>query len=455
MRRQADRPGWSGSPKPSARLRIAPFLLLVPLVAGLLIASPVGPVAGDDLSDAIARQKRLETQLKSQRAQIAELERQQAALTSGIAATAANLEAVNADLASVERQVVALTSQVNIARGRVHALDAQVRELDLQLAVVEVREAIKAAELEVRMGILAERIRIAYDADRTPLLEALLSSGTFTDALAEVGYHLDVAEEDRALAEEIVRDREALAALHATVEATRASADELRTAAVVQKADLEARTAELTAVRDRLAVLREETRRLLAEQEAAYAAMVAKEARLDDAIAETQRAQEQLEEEIARLIRERQRNGSIPSEYNGSLEWPLAGRITQEFGCTGFRLEPRLGECRHFHRGIDIAAPMYSPIRAAGDGVVLLAGPSPNSTGTNRAWIVVIAHSSRLVTWYVHLDNRSYPPTVKVGQWVSTGEVIGYVGMTGRTTGPHLHWAVQLNGTFANPRLFL
>ena len=429
--------------------------MVLPLLAGLVLASPVGPVAGDDLSDALARQRRLESQLKSQRAQIAELQRGQAALGTGIKKTAANLEAVNADLASVELQVADLTSQVNVARGRVHSLDAQVRELDLQLVSVEVREAIKAAELEVRKGMLAERIRLTYDADRTPLLETLLSSASFTDVLTEVGYHVDVAEEDRALADEIVRDKEALAALHATVEATRASADELRAAAVAQKADLEARTAELTAVRDRLAVLREETRRLLAEQEAAYEAMVAKEARLDEAIAETQRAQEQLEDEIARLIRERQRNGSIPSEYNGSLSWPLAGRITQEFGCTGFRLEPPLGECRHFHRGIDIAAPKYSPIRAAGDGVVLLAGPSPNSSGTNRAWIVIIAHSSRLVTWYVHLDNGPYPPAVKVGQWVSKGEVIGYVGMTGRTTGPHLHWAVQLNGTFVNPRLFL
>src|SRR3990172_2646517 len=105
MRRQPDRPGWSGSPKPPMRRRFASLALLLPLVAGLLIASPVGPVAGDDLSDALARQRRLESQLKSQRAQIAELQRGQAALGTGIKKTAANLEAVNADLASVELQV--------------------------------------------------------------------------------------------------------------------------------------------------------------------------------------------------------------------------------------------------------------------------------------------------------------------------------------------------------------
>jgi murein DD-endopeptidase MepM/ murein hydrolase activator NlpD len=133
----------------------------------------------------------------------------------------------------------------------------------------------------------------------------------------------------------------------------------------------------------------------------------------------------------------------------------MVGVITQEFGCTGFSWEPPLGSCRHFHRGIDIAAPLYRPIRAAGDGVVLIAGPAPYERGSNRAWIIVIAHSSRLVTWYGHVDNRLHPPAVRVGEHVSACQIVAYEGMTGRTTGPHLHWAVQFDGKFVNPRLFL
>jgi murein DD-endopeptidase MepM/ murein hydrolase activator NlpD len=169
------------------------------------------------------------------------------------------------------------------------------------------------------------------------------------------------------------------------------------------------------------------------------------------AAAASQRA---LAAKIDRLVREQARQGRIPSEYNGTLEWPMAGSVTQNFGCTGFAWEPPLGDCEHFHKGIDIAAPMYTPIRAAGAGTVVFAGPNPYDPYP-KAWIVIIAHSANLQTWYGHVDNSVRRPTVQAGQWVRAGQVIAYNGMTGRTTGPHLHWMAEFNGGFANPRVFL
>jgi murein DD-endopeptidase MepM/ murein hydrolase activator NlpD len=133
----------------------------------------------------------------------------------------------------------------------------------------------------------------------------------------------------------------------------------------------------------------------------------------------------------------------------------MAGDVTQEFGCTGFVYEPPLGNCAHFHTGIDIVAPEYTPIRAAGDGVVLFVGPNPYDPPWARAWIVIIAHSQSLTTWYAHIDASSHPPAVSKGQFVQQGQVIAYEGNTGNSTGPHLHWAVELNGSFVNPRLFI
>jgi len=451
-----DRRGWSAATRrlPDRRRRRT-LALLLPLLVALFVAAPVGPAAGDDLSDAIARQKRLEAQLKAQRAQAAELDRQQAALKTGIATTMSNLAAVNVDITAVEWQVSDLTVQITIVRGRIHGLDAQIVELDLQIATIFVQEDVKAAELQVRRELLAERIRNAYDADRTPLLEAFLSSGSFTDVLAEVGYHLDIAGEDKALAEQIVQDQETLATIHATVETIREEADLLRADSAAEKQQLDARLIELREAQATLEKLRDETKRLLAEQHTQFASLEKQEASLHDQIAATEKAEDQLRAEVQRLIELKSRQGSIPSEYNGSLRWPMVGYITQEFGCTGFSWEPPLGSCRHFHRGIDIAAPLYRPILAAGDGVVLIAGPNPYERGSNRAWVIVIAHSSRLVTWYGHVDNRRYPPAVRVGERVSAGQIVAYEGMTGRTTGPHLHWAVQFNGQFVNPRLFL
>jgi murein DD-endopeptidase MepM/ murein hydrolase activator NlpD len=71
--------------------------------------------------------------------------------------------------------------------------------------------------------------------------------------------------------------------------------------------------------------------------------------------------------------------------------------------------------------------------------------------GADPAFIVVIAHSSGLSTWYAHLQAR-YP--VKAGQAIKKGQVIGFEGNTGHSTGAHLHWMVEFNGEFVNPKLF-
>jgi murein DD-endopeptidase MepM/ murein hydrolase activator NlpD len=131
----------------------------------------------------------------------------------------------------------------------------------------------------------------------------------------------------------------------------------------------------------------------------------------------------------------------------------MPGTVTQEFGCTGFSWEPPYGDCPHFHQGIDIVNDYGTPVRAAGSGVVAYVGWNW-ADGTDPAWIVIIAHSTSLETWYAHLQ-AGRPATLHQGQHVTTGQIIGYEGNTGHSTGAHLHWAVRLNGVFENPRAFL
>ena len=407
---------------------------------------------GDDLSDAIARQRRIEAQIRSQRSAVAALNRSQASLARSIANTKATLSDVNADLSAVANRIDQLGKDIDLVKGRIHSIEAQAAELDFELATILVKQDVKASELSSRKQLLAERIRNAYDTDRTPLLEAFLSSESFTDVLTEVGYHMDVAGEDRALAEQIMQDEETLAALRSSIVTTREQSDLLREAAASEKKQLDASLKEMNAAKQRLKELQAETKRLLAAQQASYAKMVSQERNLASSIAAAQRAERRLEREISRLAALQAQQGNIPSKYNGSLRWPMPGRVTQEFGCTGFSWEPPLGSCRHFHKGIDIAAPYGRAIRASAAGRILIAGPNPYESGSNRAWLVAIAHSSELITWYGHLKTNI---PVKVGQWVKAGQIIGYEGMTGRTTGPHLHWAVQFKGSYKNPRLFL
>ncbi|MEZ0240963.1 MAG: murein hydrolase activator EnvC [Chloroflexota bacterium] len=450
-RPSVDRRGWTTPPKPIFGRRGITALLLITLLGGAFVSMPPPKVSADALSDALAQQEALQAQIARQKAQISALAASQTKLSSQLASTKATLASVNADLLSVKSQIVDMTVEVANAQGSVDELVATVALLDTQLADVEAKERAKQDELAARKAVLAERIRTAYDGDRTSLLETLLSGDNFTDVLSEVDYHLDLASQDQALAQQIVDDQKLLGVIHQTVIVTRDQTESLRTEAASRKADLDTQLEDLAAAKAELAKLEAQTRQLLADQQAQYAKLAADKTALSKSLADAKAAQDALEAQIRELVRQQYASGGIPSEYSGSLIWPMPGVVTQEFGCTGFSWEPPLGSCSHFHAAIDIANSMYTPIRAAAPGKVVWAGKSPY----DPSWVVIIAHSSQLVTWYAHIDNYSHPPAVSAGEYVAQGQIIAYEGMTGWTTGPHLHWGVQLNGVWVNPRLFL
>jgi len=144
------------------------------------------------------------------------------------------------------------------------------------------------------------------------------------------------------------------------------------------------------------------------------------------------------ENELQALIRTQ--DAQLGGRFSGTpsnvgLIWPLHGTVTSEFG-------PRWGG---FHPGIDIAAPYGAPIHAAKSGVVILAqyyGGYGN--------FVLIDHGGGLVTGYAHQSSMA----VSQGQSVSQGQVIGYEGSTGYSTGPHVHFEVRINGSAVNPRAY-
>lgn len=116
--------------------------------------------------------------------------------------------------------------------------------------------------------------------------------------------------------------------------------------------------------------------------------------------------------------------------------WPVQGRITSYYGA-------RWGS---FHHGIDIGLPYGTPIRASRGGTVSFAG-----WRGNYGILVVVEHGSSTTTWYAHMSRT----VVSRGQWVERGQVLGYVGTTGRSTGPHLHFEVRINGESRNPLNYL
>lgn len=126
-------------------------------------------------------------------------------------------------------------------------------------------------------------------------------------------------------------------------------------------------------------------------------------------------------------------------ERRGGLTMPVAGRLSSGFG---WRVHPVL-RFRRLHKGLDIAAPHGSPIRAPADGVVAMAG---RNGGYGN--FVKLNHGSGLVTGFGHMSRIAVRPGTRVSQ----GTVIGYVGSTGMSTGPHLHYELWKNGAPVNPR---
>lgn len=135
-----------------------------------------------------------------------------------------------------------------------------------------------------------------------------------------------------------------------------------------------------------------------------------------------------------------------PTEGN-RVQWPVRAPISQPFGCTNFELEGKTAACPGgFHTGIDLAAPSGTPVRAATDGI---AYPLPDYEIYGNH--VLLASNGGLGTVYAHLSAFN----VSWGQRVRQGDVIGYVGSTGNSTGPHLHFEVRFAGAPLDPMPYL
>lgn len=136
--------------------------------------------------------------------------------------------------------------------------------------------------------------------------------------------------------------------------------------------------------------------------------------------------------------------GDLSISVGAPSLWPVMGPITSSFGQ---REDPVLGSGEgEFHKGVDISAPKGTPIHATADGTVEMVG-----MGNGYGREVVIDHGNGVKTVYAHMSGFA----VMRGAHVSRGQVIGYVGMTGRSTGYHCHYEVRIRGTAVNPHKYL
>lgn len=446
---------------------------LLAVLAALLPAEPVSHVlAADPLAEARARQAQLQRTVADQKAKIAALERDAARLDQALDAAQAELASITAEYDRVAGLLVQVRQEIDEITAQLELLREQIAELDAELALVKEEVRQRTEELDARQALLEDHLRAAYERSQTSLLEILLAAETLDAAASQVGYLLTVSDQDRQLADEIRALRRELTVRRATLAEGRRQLIAARRAAEEQEAVLRDRQQQLTEMEAQLAELKAAAERKRAEQEAALNAALSTKADLEAAYAENVKAAQAANALVARLEAEaaarqraleearrrqaeeerRRREQAATSRYG--FRWPEVGfRVTQEFGPTSFALEPPYTYngvyYPHFHGGIDIAAGCGTPVMAIGSGVVVASGRP--LWPYDSAYGVIIDHGNGIQAWYWHLQARVI---VSPGQPVTRGQLIGYEGSTGFSTGCHLHLAINRGG-WQNPRHYL
>ncbi len=441
------------------RIRAVARAAVIGIALLSVVGLPASPVSGESLSKRIAaaraRQGSLNRDIERQNRLLAALQKDADTARGAIAATDRRIAGINADQRELRKEIRAARKALAKVQARRATLQEQLLQSDETLDLLEQEISQGADELEARREALGQRLADAYRTSNTSLLEQVLAADSFADVLSDSSAYLAYSEQDSQMAGEIQDEQEALDSLRAVTAATRYRKDQLRRAAQAAADDIKVQRGKLHDAMAKYQKLERKYKAIRAKQAAKARRIAANKRQAQAYIRRQVSARRKLNSHISGLVRKAQSRanawtGGRPggSSGNGKFIWPTSGTVTQEYGCTGFRLEPPRGGCRHFHGGIDIANSSGTPIRAAGDGVVAFVGWN-KWDGSNPAFIVMIAHGGNINTFYSHLLPRY---TVRSGQRVRKGQLIGYMGATGNATGPHLHWEVMRGYTSLPPR---
>jgi murein DD-endopeptidase MepM/ murein hydrolase activator NlpD len=358
-----------------------------------------------------------------------------------------------------QQQVQSVRTQLDTTRIRYRAVHKQAEALLIRLRQLKAR-------IKRELGHVREALVQIYELSQVSPLESVLQAGSLTDLLRQQSFVSEIGAQDTAILKWARNEHtlvfKAASVYLAKMRELRAlqaqEADQLKLVVVETQREnlLLIKARRLTQRRQESIRRMEDSIRTLARQEHQELTGASNAAQTDQkAIVQDQQAAER----VAYIIG--QESGVYPDIGGapGTLQWPVVGPITQGFGPSPYAFEPAVTYhgvfYPHFHTGIDIAAPFQTPIRAAGAGRVIFASLFvPGQPHVSYGLCVIIMHSGRLSTLYAHLDN-ALGLRVQVGQVVAAGQIIGYEGVTGNTTGPHLHFEVRVNEIWVNPLTYL
>ncbi|OGZ34449.1 MAG: hypothetical protein A2Y98_03935 [Candidatus Portnoybacteria bacterium RBG_19FT_COMBO_36_7] len=357
----------------------------------------------------------MRAEIAAKQAQIQELQKQIAAYNAQLKNAKSQETTLAKQIANMQTQIKKLEADIKLTQTKISATSLKIEELSFDIAA-------RNREIEKQKANLSETIRKINEYDHASPLQLVLASNTFSDFLSE-------AESIQSLQSGLQAKLDTIQELKSRLETSKAEAQD-------QKDQLEQLNDELSNRNVLLGNQKKETNSLLTQTKN-------QEKKYQQILTDLQKQQQQIAKDIYALedkLRLTIDPSSIPGFRSGVLAWPLKGILTQKYGPTsetGF-----INDAYNFHNGIDIDANTGDAVSSAGDGIVKAIGD--DGKYAYGKWIA-IDHQNGLITLYGHFSGYA----VSVGQKVKAGQVIGYAGNTGFSTGSHLHFTVYASSTFS------
>lgn len=377
-----------------------------------------------------ATQGEIQRKIDQKRGQIAKQRGREHVLSSDIAAYSKRIGALQGDITQLQTKQVRLEADLSAKRAELERIQADLRRERLRLARLKARLA------EARVA-LAGRLVALYKADKPDIVTVVLNSNGFEDLLERTSFMERVSSQDARIMNNVK-----VARVDAIATAKRLGALEARARKVAQA--IEGQRNEVVRVKGTLVDRQQRWASARAEKNTVLASTRSSRQHLEDDVAALQAQSAKIAAALQAAQARSAGGGGIAGpirQGSGGLIWPVNGPITSPF------CESRAWES--CHPGIDIGVPAGTPIRAAGSGRVVLMQPESASGGYGN--FTCIQHTASMSTCYAHQSRFG----TSMGANVSKGQVIGYVGCTGRCFGDHLHFEVRINGSVVNPMNYL
>lgn len=368
----------------------------------------------------------VESRLDTTRGKLDQANEKRGVLTDQIAGMSSRIK-------SYETQVVALRAEEQAAAARLAAKQAELDQAQAEVERAYAQLKVLAARLERARKVLGNRLVAIYQGGPSNVSELVLTSRSYGDLIQRSTYLEQIQNRDQAIAGRVRELRDAQKRLVRKLRDAKERIESARDEIAAEKANLTTARAAVESQQNRLLSVRSARRSALAS--------------IDSQVENLEEIESNLQARIQAQIGAASGASTLPAgpmsaPSAAGLIWPVSGTLTSGFG--GRNSPGGIGSTNH--EGLDIAVPEGTPIRAAKGGTVIMA--SYNGGYGNYT---CIDHGSGLSTCYAHQSSFA----VSAGQRVSQGQVIGYSGNTGASTGPHLHFEVRINGVAQDPTAYL